>query len=257
MNIGLPNITATTPSAQLQQLQSYLFRVVEQLNWALSTIEKSINEGAVSNSIEMPSSQAMTDEEAISTFNDIKGLIIKSADIVKAYYEEIDSLLKLSGEYVAEAAFPDGSAAFIEKTNVDIGANSKNISALFTDAQTIKSDIKAVTDVLETDESGTKIIGANAWVNVGILEYDENGYPIYGMEIGQTNSENGEEISTRFAQYRSDGVHLYDQNGTEVAWIANNKLRITYAELTGRATLGEFIIDIPRGFTVKWIGGGN
>ena len=38
-NIRFPNITGKTEAEQLVQVKSYLHQLVEQLNWALSTIE--------------------------------------------------------------------------------------------------------------------------------------------------------------------------------------------------------------------------
>ena len=253
-NIDPPKITEASPAEQMRQIRSYLFGMVQQLNFALNSIESASPSivDAKGNSVSVSEEEK---EDPISTFNQVKALIIKSSDIVNAYYEEINNLLKLSGEYVAEATFPDGSAKFVETTSQSISASSKNIEVLFENTQTIASDVKSINDVLIIGSDGTKILSANAWVNIGVLDYDDNGYPLYGMEVGQTNSENGVEVSKKFAQYRSDGVHLFDQNGTEVAWISNNKLHITYAEITGRLTLGEFIIDIPRGFTLKWVGG--
>lgn len=39
MNIRYPNITGKTPEEQLAQMRSYLHQLVDQLNWALSTLE--------------------------------------------------------------------------------------------------------------------------------------------------------------------------------------------------------------------------
>ena len=38
IHIGLPNITATTDTGRLQQLQSYMHQLAQQLNWALNTV---------------------------------------------------------------------------------------------------------------------------------------------------------------------------------------------------------------------------
>lgn len=40
MNIRLPSINGRTDGEQLRQIRAYLFQLVEQLNWVLSTIEK-------------------------------------------------------------------------------------------------------------------------------------------------------------------------------------------------------------------------
>lgn len=47
IQIRLPNITGKTPEEQLKQIQSYLFQLVGELNWALSVIES--NESTAAN----------------------------------------------------------------------------------------------------------------------------------------------------------------------------------------------------------------
>ena len=83
IDLRLPNITATTEAGKLQQVQSYLFQLVEQLNFAL----KSVGSAAGSNVVleTASSTGAKREQEAQATFRDIKALIIKSADIVNAY----------------------------------------------------------------------------------------------------------------------------------------------------------------------------
>lgn len=40
MNIPYPNITAEDPKQQLQQLRAYLYRLADQLNFALEELER-------------------------------------------------------------------------------------------------------------------------------------------------------------------------------------------------------------------------
>lgn len=35
-----PNITGVTPDEQIQQLQRYLYQLVQELNWALQMLER-------------------------------------------------------------------------------------------------------------------------------------------------------------------------------------------------------------------------
>lgn len=255
INIRLPNITATNDAGKLAQVQSYMYQLVEQLNWALNNID-SISP-AVENSYGKGVAADTQDSDPISTFNDIKGLIIKSADIVNAYYEEISE--KLEGLYVAEANFPEGSAKFIQETSKTTTENSTKISTLFTNTQTIESNVKSINDVLETGENRTRILGSRAWVDIGVLGYAQStGFPIYGMEIGQINEENGEEVYRRFAQYRSDGVHLFDQNGIEVVELSSSRMIIkTGAVFEGSIKHGGFKDEIAENGSIvtRWVGG--
>ena len=71
IDIRLPNITATTESGKLQQMQSFMYQLVEQLNWALNNID--ITGGGSNANLVKTSSAAPTTEkdDPISNFNSI------------------------------------------------------------------------------------------------------------------------------------------------------------------------------------------
>ena len=102
IDIRLPNITASTDSGKLQQMQSYMLQLVQQLNWALNTVE-SAQSGSSIPAVRYESKPA-SPKEAEETFNSIKALIIKSADIVKAYETTIFS--DFNGKYFAGETAP-------------------------------------------------------------------------------------------------------------------------------------------------------
>ena len=184
-------------------------------------------------------------------------MIIKSADIVTAYYDEIKK--RLDGVYIAEASFPDGFAAYVETTSNDVIANSTYITQMYENIQTILSDIKSLQD----DQ-----INVRAHIKSGLLYYvgedgtesdsEMNaGTPVYGLEVGQiVIDEQGKELFNKFARFTADRLSFYDQNGSEVAYISDYKLYITNAEITGALKLGGFTIDTARGFTLRWVGRG-
>ena len=80
IDIRLPNITAATPDGQMKQMQSYMHQLVQQLNWALNTIDEAVA-GNTSSVVMSKQSEDISPEEAANAFNSIKSLIIKSADI--------------------------------------------------------------------------------------------------------------------------------------------------------------------------------
>ena len=241
-----PAVTAKDPIGQLAQLKSYLHQLVDQLNKQELSGSK---QSAVIAKVAGAKSAGDNGGEPAG-FNEIKSLIIKSADIVKAYYEQIDNLLKLSGEYVAEATFPEGSAVFIEETNLAVSANSKAIEQFYTDVQ-------KVIDRMDNVEAS---ITTNAYMRSGLLDYDEEtGAPVFGLEVGQQTEIDGEQVFHQFARFTADRLSFYDQNGTEVAYISDSKLYIEHAQITGSFTQGGFV-DITRpddSVVTKWIGGGG
>lgn len=255
VEIRLPNITGASPEEQLAQLKSYLYQMVGQLNFALTAMETATAEtSTVSAAVKAMEQQK---EDPVSTFNSIKALIIKSADIVTSYYEEINK--RLAGVYVAEAAFPDGIATFIQTTSNDVIANSEYIKQMYENVQTIKSNVDGIQDDQISVRAHVKT-GLLCYVGEDGMESDsemEGGTPVFGVEVGQTvTDENGNETFSKFSRFMADRISLYDQSGGEVAYISNYKLYITNAEITGTFKLGGFEIDTARGFTLRWVGRG-
>ena len=258
INIGLPNITGGTPEQQMAQMKSYVFQMAEQLNWALATLEGEITGGNTTSgksSVVVETSNTPTEAEAQTTFNSIKSLIIKSADIVEAYSQKIDNLLDLSGTYVAEANFPNGdSATFIEQTNNAIFADDSSLKQVLSSVQTIEGEIEGL-------EGQIKLIReSEGYIKSGELDTDENGYKIYGLEVGQTNKdETGAETFNKFARFTADRLSFYDQNDNEVAYISDYKLFITHVSITGSFVLGGLRSEVNQadGSVVrKWVGWG-
>lgn len=298
----IPNITGATPQEQMVQMQNYMRQFVEQLQWALSSIEST--GASVSQTASQKEEQTRTPAYPYDTatiFAELKPLIIKSADIVNAYYEKIST--RLEGVYVAASDF----GTFQEKTTQDILSNSTEITQAFTNTQEVKTGLNTNIDTLadevgvldtnlqdvkegvennlhaitgeigelETDIIAYKddvdnslrdmrdgidginniLVEVNANIRSGLLYEDENGIPVYGLEIGQKNTIDGVEVFNKYARFTSDRLSFYDKNGTEVAYIGDKKLYIRNVEVTGTYTIGRFVDTVlPDGSVVtKWV----
>lgn len=241
INIRLPNLTDSTERGQLLQVKSYLYQLVEQLNHALTDVER-VAASAVTTA--RASSAASAEKDSQATFNSIKALIIKSADIVNAYYDEINT--RLEGDYVAVSDF----GTYVEQTAQDIEANSTGIEQLYSNIQAIITDIENVEHTL---------IEVNAHINSGLLYTDEQGVPVYGLEIGQRTEIDGEEVFNKYARFTADRLAFFDQNGNEVAYISDQKLFITHVEVTGSFSMGGFVdtVQADGGIVTKWVGTGG
>lgn len=225
----LPNITAATAEGKLVQMQSFLYQTVEQLNWALNTIEAGTASGNVVNHTTQKGGSSSTGDKAATSFNEIKSLIIKSADIVNAYYENFRK--RLEGEYVAQSDF----GTFTENTALTLDANSKGITQNYENLQKLESSVKGVEDSL---------IEVNAHIHSGVLFYDENGIPVYGLEIGQKTEKDGVEVFNKYARFTSDRLSFYDQNNYEVAYVSDKRLHITHIEVVEKDstfTIGKLV----------------
>ena len=234
MNIRLPNINATTEKEQLVQVKSYLHQLVQELNWALSTLEPNSN---TKDTWENTSSGGtVTKEEMTTSFNELRSLIIKSANTVSAYAEEAER--KYNSLYVAQSDF----GTYKEEAEQRIEETSTSIAQFFENVQEIITKINV---------SGN--------IRSGLLYTDDNGVPVYGVEVGQRTEINGEEVFDKFARFTSDRLSFFDQNDNEVAYISDRKLYITHAEVKGSFRMGGFMDTVlsDGSIVTKWVGTGG
>ena len=235
-DFNYPNISAPTDKGRIEQIRSYLYQFIDQLKFALNSIESS-NEKAIQQ-VSQSSKKTNPTEEAQATFNSVKALIIKSSDIVNSYYEEFNK--KFSGTYVAQSDY----GTFVQNTEQSIKANNELIEQTFANIQAI------ITDIENLEHS---LIEANAHIKSGLLFYDDNGVPIYGLEVGQRNEIDGVEVFNKYARFTSDRLSFYDKNDTEVAYISDYKLYITNAQISGALTIGRFVFEASNGLAIKWV----
>lgn len=386
-----PQLTGATEREQIQQMRTYIHQLVDELKWALNSVDSQNNVVVIrqnqrnaNGGISTIGMDELDDDSVQAHFNEIKPLIIKSADIVNAYYDEINK--RLEGLYVAQSDF----GTFVEQTSQDIEATSTDITQVFNNVQLIATDVNTIgsnvqqidskvstidtkvstvetkvstmdsyattmsakvnridlevstidtelqtvgenvgtldTNIkaVETDLNDTKvgigsslesiseevgvidkdlqgvkagvekdigdlsdevgkvdtkiedaksalssdidklkdslnalnslIVEVNARIKSGLLYYDDNGIPVYGLEVGQTNTVNGVEVFNKFARFTAGRLSFYDNNGTEVAYISDYKIYITHAEVTGTLKLGGYLVDTSNGVTFKWVG---
>ena len=236
MSIPLPRQITGSGQEQLRQIQSYLFRLSQELELALGTVDKQLltlrdtaaqTERAVRTVSESQSPKAQ--------FSSLKALIIKSADIVNAYYEEISR--KLSGEYVAQSDF----GTFRQETRQSITENSQGITRAFSDLQTIENTLA---------ELNGAVTQVNAWIKTGKLGEDQDSVPVYGVEIGQQTEKDGIVAFQKFARLLADRLSFFDRNGLEVSYIGEESMHITRAEVSalaagdasaGKLQMGEYL----------------
>lgn len=244
IKLRYPDLTVPGPIDPVKRLHSYLYQVVDELNIALTSLEVQATEATQVASTAADAAGKAGQKPPKAAFNDIKSLIIKSADIVDAYYEVINK--RLEGQYVAKSDFGE----YTEETAAEIEANSTGITQLYENMQQIITDIENVEHTL---------IEVNAHIKTGLLGYDEEtGAPVYGLEIGQRTEIEGEEVFNKYARFTADKLSFYDNNDNEVAYISDRKLYIGNVEVTGSYKLGGFmdIVLADKSVVTKWVEGG-
>ena len=252
--------------ASLQEVESYLFQLVERLNFVLNAIDTASSGGQAQATTQVIVTKNSSSGDGQATFNAIKGLIVKSADIVEAYYEEIKE--RLNGIYVAESDF----GTYIQQTAQDIENNSTAIERNFTNTQAIAAEladgirgIKSEVDINLEDISKSidyinhSLVDVTANIRSGLLYYDENEIPVYGLEVGQRTMIDGVEVFDKYARFTSDRLSFFDQNDNEVAYISDRKLYINHVEVRGSFKMGGFVRTVlSDGSIVKrWVDEGG
>jgi len=236
LQLRLPHLSGGTAEEQLRQLKSYLYQMVEQLNWALDTGLTEAAAAAYVPTASVTVSEAPSDPAAV--FASIKALIIRSADIVNAYSDEITR--RLDGVYTAQSEF----GTYQQDTALTLEANAKGIAQNYENLQKLTG---ALQSYVET----------NAYLRSGLLEEQDDGTPVYGLEVGQRDNLNGQEVFNKFARFTANRLEFYDggNQNTPVAYISDYKLFITNAQITGTLTLGGFELDTTDGICFRWTGG--
>ena len=239
IDLRYPNINGKTEAEQMVQVKSYLHQLVEQLNWALSSVE-SYQGGNTSAPVIYNQGESVTPQEAEDTFNSIKALIIKSADIVKAYEETI--FTDFNGKYFADSDF----GSYLKETENKIKYSSDGVTEYYTKIEYIDSRVAGVEDEIKT---------TNAYIKRGELPNGD-----YGIEIGDTSADG---IFRHYARFTSEKLSFHDINGNVVAYIGagdddksnTNCLYITGdAIFQGAIKFGKYMMDTADGLAFTWIG---
>ena len=228
MSIFPPPHLSGSDSEKLSRLYSYLCRLAEQLNntdFSAVAAQSTPTQG-----VAVPSSPKLSA---------IKSMIIQSADVINAYCDAMEK--RLTGRYVAESEF----GVYREQTAAALRADAKELSVLFENTEQIESLLK------EVESSISKI---HARLRAGLLYTDEKGQPVYGLEIGQQSSLQGEEVFRKFARFTADRLSFYDKNDTEVAYVSDYKLYITCVCVKSSLWVGGYLMQAEDGLVFRWNG---
>lgn len=148
----LPFITASDTAGQIAQIRSFLHQTIEQLNFALKNVDEQIVEQKNMATRQFVSGETDKAQASKNTFDSVKALIINSAEIVEAYYEEFNR--RFSSNYVAQSEFGTYKA---QVTN-DIKASADGLQLVINNVQSVLSgDINTLDN--KVDNNMTQVTG--------------------------------------------------------------------------------------------------
>lgn len=254
LKVETPPTLTGSADQQLRVMYSYLFRLAENLNVALSNLNEDNFSSAVQLTQGSNTGAVSGGSSSSNTYNELRALIVNTAEVINS---ELDMLqLELNSKYEAVS---NEWGAFQENIDATIEATAGEV------IQKLNYDSKIET--LEQQAAGFSEyqVKTEGYIKSGFIEYDESGVPIIGIAIGQGLTSvkvniNGEEYdqfdaSQSCAFYTAEKVS-FRINGQEVAYVSNSKLYIGDVEITGSIVLGgKWMITTTSGFKVQWIGG--
>lgn len=253
MNIAPPPVLQGEALNQTAQLYRYLFQISGVLNNAMEAADSAVE--AVKAEAAKTSTDAVTavSKDLVSQYNQLKALIVKSADDVRAEMTVLETSLKST--YIAKSEW----GTYEENIRNDITATATDIVESYGYDAWLES---LQQDAVEFEKYR---ISTTGYIRRGIIGYDENNFPIIGVAIGQdlkvrTVTIDGveyEEIDTtqNLATYTADRVTFW-QNGVEAGYFSNSELVVTRIRVADKIIIGDkWEISRKNGFTLKWIGG--
>ena len=206
VEIRLPELSGGSEQEQLRRIQSYLYTLAQQLQFAFDTVTREQTQAARE---VQPESRG-----EVTNFAAVKALILKSAQITEHFQEAVEK--KLSGLYVAQSQF----GLFRQETEASITANSQSIQQKFTSLQQLEAAVAGL-------ESAVREVSAT--IRTGLLAQTPEGGSIYGVEIGQQEWEDGVIRFRKYTRLTAQKLSFYDNNDVEVAYISDRRMYVTAA----------------------------
>ena len=239
MMIESPRMTSSgNPLQDLQVMRSYLFRISEQINVALDSLDTKV--------VNVQMINTKKDKSEID-LNDVMSLIVKTADSVTeldGYYQALES------EY---GSFTEKIAQTFEETDEYIKQNIDYTSNL---------EVK----LAGYGEVENYVVETQNYIKSGLLYYDDLNMPVVGIAIGENlaritreNLDTGEEeeILERVGQYAtftSSELAFYD-GAVKVAYVSKGVFHMVDAEIDGYLKQRNWKqVTTDNSWTLKWEG---
>ena len=247
-----PTLTGQSDS-QLKQLVSYLYRLSENLNIALNSIEYTDNRQTLNSPASAVYSHGAADPNVGTAYNELRALIDNTAKYVRVTEMKLERELASSYQ-----AISDDFGTFAENISTTMAATARDVVASYNYDSRITALDEAAAGFSEYQAH------TEGFIRQGFIDYDEYGAPIIGIAIGQNLTSTDVTIDgktyKRFDQGQSCAFYTSEKvsfriNGQEVAYFSNSRLYINDADITGTMSLGnKWMVIHDNGLAIKWIG---
>lgn len=152
----------------------------------------------------------------------------------------------VSETYIEKSDFNE----FKQQTESDITANSTAIEQRYSEIKDVEQIVLGVDGkVTDVQKQVTETAG---YIRTGKVAEDESGNPIYGVKIGQTDTEGN---YNAFAQFTAGRISFFDETEKEISHFAGKDFYIDSGIIVQNLNLGGYELRRNKGLGFKWIGG--
>lgn len=229
--------------AQLEQMYRYLYKMSEQLNSALAVTDREYQIVVQTKSGSAPGSESPITPQLDAQYRELRSLIIKTADIVN---QQMDKTIKqLNGKFEAISSEWGTFEQNIERKIVETAEATIDS---FDYSEKIHGIEKTVLNGVTS-----YAIESLGYIKRGIIGFDDENFPIYGIAVGtelkeKTVEKDGktyQQIDTtkRIATYTSDAITFW-RNDVAIARFSGDELYVTRAEITQQIRLGDWFFSV-------------
>lgn len=243
MLIQSPPTLRGQEKSQLLQLHSYLYQMAQSLNTALNSLTLENFRPETQALVKTAASQ----RELAQNAQNLKAMIVKTAQEVNARMDEVRTLLE--SEYVAQSQFGE----YRQSLSNEITATAQGVVAAYGYDSRLSALDASMAGFLSYETQ------TRQYLKTGLLFYDEEGVPRYGVAVGEADTritQDGETLVSRdglVATFTSDRLSFW-QNGVETAWISNGQWCTRSLQVQQKLDLGPWQMSHSSGLTVRWIG---
>lgn len=221
----------------------YLYRMVEQLNYALQTVDREVYDVGSSareaNNVAIKLGE-LTEEEKAAMRDEMLAL----ANELERTAQEIYTYTNTEISQTADAIRTQVASAYVAKgTYVDDDGSTYTLSVKNLISNSVQELADSVTRTFATKTEVTDGVNeAKAYTETYIRESAN------GIEIGKSDSPYSVELSNSQLSFLNSGV--------VIAYISGNKLYITSAEVTQELKVGKFLASVLANddMVIKWVG---
>ena len=232
---------------ELRECYSWLYRLSEQLNAALQQTDAQIL-SRVQEQMASASNPGSPSAVIARTAQELRTLIVKNAKVVEQYRDEI--LSELHESYLAISDF----GTLRSEITREIQDTAQGTLNRFTQSE----EYTDVTDGILSLQNAVNLLNgyrvdSDSYIQSGLLYYDTNGMPVYGVAIGDklkriTDGSGASVLDKRdiTCTITSDRIS-FGMGGQEVAYLSNSSLYITSARILSSLDLGNLVATVQTG----------